>query len=121
MWLQLATSRSEEHRPEMEGRQTIEPPPAVTMCSIMYLHVKNIPRPSTAITWSYVVPGRFSDLVERDDSGIGNEDVDPAVPLDAGVDHPVSIPIASLLITAPSRAMAFQAVTPTARHRSGQR
>ena len=38
--------------PEIEDKQTMEPPPVINICSIAYLQVKNMPRPSIAITSS---------------------------------------------------------------------
>ena len=38
--------------PEIEERQTIEPPPVLSISSIAYLQLRNIPRPSTAMTSS---------------------------------------------------------------------
>ena len=32
--------------------QTIDPPPVLSMASIAYLQVRNMPRPSIAMTWS---------------------------------------------------------------------
>jgi hypothetical protein len=38
--------------PEIEERQTIDPPPVASIASIAYLQVRNIPRPSMAKTRS---------------------------------------------------------------------
>jgi hypothetical protein len=38
--------------PEIEDKHTMEPPPLLNICSMAYLQVKNMPRPSAAITSS---------------------------------------------------------------------
>jgi len=38
--------------PEIDDSSTIEPEPWRAMCSMANLQVRNMPRPSTAITWS---------------------------------------------------------------------
>ena len=56
-----------------------------------YLHVRNMPRPSTAMTLVPVVGRRFGDGTQRDDAGIRDKDVETPVVLDGGRDHPLRV------------------------------
>src|SRR5688572_25490721 len=73
--------------PEMEERQTMEPPPVVIICSIAYLQVKNMPRPSIDMTSSPTLRRGFHNRRQRNDARIGDRDVEPPVMLDRHLDH----------------------------------
>ena len=73
--------------PEIDERQTIEPPPFCSICSMAYLQVRNMP---AAVDGHDLVPvlGRgFGDRAQWDDPGVRHEDVEAAVVLDRRLDH----------------------------------
>src|SRR5688500_5050822 len=73
--------------PEMEDTQTMEPPPVVIICSIAYLQVKNMPRPSIDMTSSQ--PSGVASTIDASGMmpAIGNRNVQASVVLDRDLDH----------------------------------
>ena len=76
--------------PEIEDRQTMAPPPFISIGSIAYLHVKNMPRPSMDMTSSQSAGGP-PPRRQRNDACVRDGDVQPPVPLDRSFDHPAGI------------------------------
>ena len=73
--------------PEIEERQTIEPPPVFSISSIAYLQLRNIPRPSTAMTSSQSSGSASRIVPERDDARVRHQHVESPVGLDRRRDH----------------------------------
>ena len=67
------------------------PPPLINICSIAYLHVKNMPRPSMDMTSSQSSGVASSYRRQRDDARVGDRDVEPPILIDRYVDHPASV------------------------------
>ena len=69
----------------------MDPPPLINICSIAYLHVKNMPRPSMDMTSSQSAGVASHHRCQRNDARIGDGDVQPPVPLNRSFDDPVGI------------------------------